>query len=137
MMTVNVCMQEIKTKDALIRYNRDPSDTLENYYDEICGFAYMLLITGKANDALRSWANIQDRHKLAVKLTTKLSVPERYQKDYTDKATFRIGSMYFKYPYKEIWMTAQRVSEDLCETLIALTYGAQTKFYNKVIIAKA
>ena len=59
-LVVNVSMEEIKTKDALQRYDRDPSDTLENYYDEICGFAYMLLITGKANDALRSWANIQD-----------------------------------------------------------------------------
>ena len=45
--------------------------------------------------------------------------------------------MYFVYPYKEVWTTAQRVSEDLCETFIALTYGAQTKFYNKIILAKA
>ena len=121
MMTVNVCMEEIKKKDVLQQYDRDPSDNLENHYDEICGFAYMLLITGKANDALRSWANIQDRHNLAVKLTTKLSVPVRHPKNYTDKATFCIGSMYFEYPYKEVWTAAQRVTEDLCETSIALT----------------
>ena len=34
-------------------------------------------------------------------------------------------------------MAAQRVLEDMCETLIALTYGAKTKFYDKIIIAKA
>lgn len=115
-------MEEIKRKDLLQRYDRDPSDNLENHYDKICGFAYMLLITGKANNALRSWANIKDRHSLAVKLTTKLSVPVRHPENYTDKATFCIGSMYFEYP---------------CETLIALTYGSQTKFYNKIILAKA
>ena len=45
--------------------------------------------------------------------------------------------MYFDYPNNEVWTTAKRVLEDLCDTLIALTYGTKTKFYNAIIIAKA
>lgn len=94
---------------------------MENYYDEICGFAWLLLITKKANDDLRDWAEIIEQNILANKLSSRVAILVRQTKEYIDTETFRIGTLDFDFPFKEVWTTAKPVSEGLCDTLIALT----------------
>ena len=57
-MVVSLVEEEMKVKDTLKKITRDEKNPLKNHYDQIVGFAWILLITGDANEALREWAGI-------------------------------------------------------------------------------
>ena len=96
---------------------------MKNHYDQIVGFAWILLITGESNKALREWARTDSPTELIVSLMTKHAVPAKKKEIETD--TFQIGALCFGFPYKEVWTLAQRIAKDLTKTLIAGTYSTK------------
>ena len=54
-MVVSLIEAEMKVKDTLQKKTRDKKNPLNNHYDQIIGFAWLLLISGDANEALREW----------------------------------------------------------------------------------
>ena len=134
-MVVSLMEAEMKVKDTLKKITRDKKNSLKNHYDQIVGFAWILLITGEANQALQERAGIESATELIVSLMTKQAIPARTESTETD--TFQIGALYFKFPYKEVWTTAQRIAKDLSKTLIAGTYGTKKRIYDVLVFAKA
>ena len=52
-MVVSMEIEEMKRRDTLKKITRDTQDSLKNYYHKITGFAWVLMITREANQALR------------------------------------------------------------------------------------
>ena len=82
---------------------------MKNRYDQIIGFAWLLLISGDADEALREWTGIRSETDPIDSLLTKHSIPARSTVIATD--TFRISMLYFKFPFKEVWITAHNKSQ--------------------------
>ena len=134
-MVVSMETEERKRRDTLKKVTRDTNDSLKNYYDEIIGFAWLLLITREPNQALRDWSGIENPSELITALLTKQAVPKRRKKG--DPDTFQIGDLYFDHPYTEVWEAAILVANALSTTLIAGTYGTTRRMYDNIIFAKA
>lgn len=133
-MVVSLIETEMKVKDTLKKITKDRKNPLKNHYDQIVGFAWILLITGDANQALQEWAGIESATDLIVLLLTKQAIPARTVT--TEIYTFRIGALYFKFPYKEVRTTAQWIVKDLSMTLIAGIYDPKKRMYDVLIFAK-
>ena len=120
-MVISLVEVEMKVKDTLKKITRDTKNPLKNHYDQIRGFLWILLITGEAKEALREWAGIDSQTELITVLMTKHVVPARKRETETD--IFKIGALYFHFPYMEILTLAQQIATDLTKTLIAGTYS--------------
>ena len=76
-MVVSPVEEEMKVKDSLKKITRDTKNPLKNHYNQIVGFAWILLITEEANKALQEWVEIDSPTELIVSLMTRHAVLAR------------------------------------------------------------
>lgn len=90
---------------------------------------------GGACTTLMSWVEVNNEDRIMEKLTKKKVIPK--QESSRTIGTFEIGSIYIKQPAEKYWLLAKRISGGLTSLLIDIMYGSKTKFYNKIVKAKA
>ena len=76
-MVVSLIETQMKVKDTLQKITRDKKNQLKNHYDEIIGFAWLLLISGDANKALQKWTGTESETELIDSLLTKQAIPAK------------------------------------------------------------
>jgi hypothetical protein len=104
--------------------------------DEVCGFAYLFLLTGRTCAALSDWADLTNE-EMMNKLTSTLKYPERILEKTKDKSnSIKIGTLNVKRPNDDTWTVATSIAADLQELVAEMTLGSKTKFYNSIIEEK-
>ena len=104
--------------------------------DEVCGFAYLFLLTGRTCNALSEWADVTNE-VMMNNLTTTLKYPERIlETEIKESNSIKIGTLNVKRPSNDTWTVAMSVAADLQELVAEMTLGSKTKFYNSIIEEK-
>jgi hypothetical protein len=125
---------EQKRMQMLVRgmANRNPINC-----DEVCGFAYLFHLTGKAYTALTDWADLTNEEEMMNKITSTLKFPERTIESKREESnSIKIGTLNVERPSNDTWTVATSVAADLHELVAEMTLGAKTKFYNSIIEEK-
>jgi hypothetical protein len=120
---------------------KNNTETTATSLDSVCGFTYLILLTGKACTSLVEWADLETSETMMKTLTSTLSIPKRLSETEANKQktndVLRIGNMVFLRPDMNVWKIANKAADDLQELVAEFSLGIKNKFYRKIIEQKA
>jgi hypothetical protein len=120
---------------------KNSNETTVTSLDNVCGFTYLILLTGKACTSLVEWSDLETSEIMMKTLTSTLSIPKRLSETEanTQKTNdiLRIGKMVFLRLDMNVWKISQKAAENLQEMVAEFSLGIKNKFYRKVIEQKA
>ena len=122
--------------------NEDPNDTKSDKFmnmNDASGFAYLLLLTGKAATALKAWGKFQSTDHMLERLTRRLRYPIRQQIDETKDFPFeciQFGAIAYKKPNPPTWKLAKVMAEELEKYTVEVTLQMKISFHMQVTRSK-
>jgi hypothetical protein len=112
---------------------KNSNETTATSLDNVCGFTYLILLTGKACTSLVEWADLETPEIMMKTLTSTLSIPKRLSETETNTQktndVLHIGNMAFLRPDMNVWKISQKAAEDLQEMVAEFSFGIKNKFY--------
>jgi len=122
--------------------NEEPKDTetdAKTNMNDASGFAYLLILTGNAATALKSWGKFKTTAIMLERLTKRLRYPIKQQIDVSKTFPFeciRFGKNAYKKPNHNTWKLAKSMATELERYTVAITLRMKTSFYMQVVRSK-